>query len=424
MRDPASVQDRDLRPHLLEERVVDVVRCQLIERGPRDEVVREEHRVAPDRSDRPEAGRAHAAVAREQGDEGFVLDGAAQRRERALVADVLQAQEPVEAIEQVGGALLGAERLHEHLGAVGEPAHVRPGAARVDRGALDHGRRQPGRVHAGADRGPRRPAVGPAEGEEHDAADRRAGGQRDDELGGEVRRHEQPDQRQRRDEQSPGAAPGAAHERGEDDERAGELGQDPRSEPPGTDPRARRDLVHDLGQVAAVERGRDPLDGQPGDDVAEQDVPEEAEPPGHERGDVDRDRDDGDHHLREAGQRPLPGRREEVEQVEDVALDAGERVLAPAGEREQQEGGGEEDRQAEQVARRADVADDLLVGVDRDRGRLPDGGRHAHRRQVGRGRLTGGNLIGRRGIPHGRSASQTSETSKPNGANVLQTRRR
>ena len=60
-----------------------------------------------------EARREDGHVARVEGDEGLVLDHALQRGEGAAVADVLDAQEAVEAEHQIGAALVLAEHLDE-----------------------------------------------------------------------------------------------------------------------------------------------------------------------------------------------------------------------------------------------------------------------------------------------------------------------
>ena len=72
------------------------------------------------RSARPSATARRAGVrtptdSRGEGDERFVLHGALQRRERSLVAEVAGEEAAVEAEQQIGAALVGAERLDEQL---------------------------------------------------------------------------------------------------------------------------------------------------------------------------------------------------------------------------------------------------------------------------------------------------------------------
>ena len=66
-----------------------------------------------------------------------MLDGALQRLERSLVAEVAGLEAAVEAEQQIGAALVGAERLDEELGAVGIDTEVGRGPAGVDAGPLE-----------------------------------------------------------------------------------------------------------------------------------------------------------------------------------------------------------------------------------------------------------------------------------------------
>jgi hypothetical protein len=61
-----------------------------------------------------------------------VLDRAAQRRERSFVAQVVPLGPAVEAEQEIGAALVGAERLHEQLAAVRGHGEVGGGTAGVD----------------------------------------------------------------------------------------------------------------------------------------------------------------------------------------------------------------------------------------------------------------------------------------------------
>ena len=93
-----------------------------------------------------EARSQDAHVAGVQRDERLVLDHALQGRERAAVADVLEAQEPVDAEHQVGAALVAAQHLDEQL--PGRPRRRRSRgwscARRRRRGPAAPGARRPG----------------------------------------------------------------------------------------------------------------------------------------------------------------------------------------------------------------------------------------------------------------------------------------
>ena len=113
---------------------------------------------SPTCGDGAHARRRHADVARLERHERFVLDRSAQRRERPLVADVLQAQVAVGAIEEVDRTLVGAEHLHQESGAVGAGAR-RTTARRARRARTARARRGVNALDASAVAAPR-PAVG------------------------------------------------------------------------------------------------------------------------------------------------------------------------------------------------------------------------------------------------------------------------
>ena len=105
----------DQPPDRGEHVVGDLGRVEPIERPALDRVVGEDVAVRARRWRTP-AGAACARRGRGgEGDERLVLDGAAQRGERPLVAEVVGLEPPVEAEQQVGAALVVAERLDEQL---------------------------------------------------------------------------------------------------------------------------------------------------------------------------------------------------------------------------------------------------------------------------------------------------------------------
>ncbi len=152
--DAVGAQDDELRPHAVEHRVVEPAVVAVLEVGAVDEVVREQHRLAPDLRDRAQAGRAHPDITRLERDEGLVLHDAAQRRERPLVADVLEAEEPVGAVEEIGRTVRRDRDTYE------QPARVRqrrdvPGPRAVPWRGLEVHDREPRAPEGAADRGPR-----------------------------------------------------------------------------------------------------------------------------------------------------------------------------------------------------------------------------------------------------------------------------
>ena len=132
VRDAVRAEDADLLPHRAQERVVDGVGVEGLERLAVDVVVRDEHRIGAHLGDGAQSGRAHADVARLQRHQCLVLHRPAQRDERALVADVLQPEPPVEAEQEIGRALGGAADLDQELRAVveGGEEDARPAPSR------------------------------------------------------------------------------------------------------------------------------------------------------------------------------------------------------------------------------------------------------------------------------------------------------
>ncbi len=369
MGDPVLAHDGHLAPQLVEERVGDPVVLEPVEPRALHELVHEEHRLVADTGDRPYPGRADAGVARQQRDEGFVLDASAQAEERAFVADVLQPDEAIGAEQEVGGALLRALDLRVQAGAVGAGDEVRAGAPAEIRVAGETRARHAGGLQRGAHRGERRALVGAPVHQEHETPCGRT-----DRDGGEERsRHPVGDGElehgDRRADEQPGTAPPVTDEGAEDHERGHQL--------------RHRDRRRDREVGSAVDR--DPARGgvargvvQPVDrtgheeaaqEPAREQVAEEAVSLGEERRQEHREGDEPERELAGAVDEALGGGRHELEEAEQVLLDAEQPVARPARQGEEQDGDQCEREEAEDVARGSDVADDLLGFLDRRDGR-------------------------------------------------------
>ena len=139
-----------------------------VERRAVDAVVRQHHRVDPDLDDAAQAWRPHADVTGDQRHQRLVLHRPAERGERPVVADVLEAQEAVGAEHEVGRPLGLPEDLDEQLAAVGQRGEVRrrgtrhrrsPGARRPPGSPLADQRGADGAERSVADRAARRRAA-------------------------------------------------------------------------------------------------------------------------------------------------------------------------------------------------------------------------------------------------------------------------
>ena len=197
--------------------------------------------------------------------------------------------------------------------------------------------RTPVACNAARTGGEGRTLVGAAVEEEHEAA----GGGADRQPREQLRRHPVRDDelqdRERGADERAGPAPAEADERSEDDERADDLRE--RTRVHGDEVRARvpRDLGHDpvvRGRVQPLHR---PRHHDAGDDVAGQEIPEQAVALRQERRDQHREDDEAARELAGAGDEALGRRRDELEQAEDVAFDAEQSLLRPAGEGEEEE---------------------------------------------------------------------------------------
>ena len=163
MRDPVLAHERDLTPHGSEHAVGHLCRLDAIERLALDGLVGEHERVRLGGRERDQPRCANPDVARGQRHHRLVLDGPPQRRERTLVAEVAAVDHSVEPEEEVGAALVLAQRLDEEALTVGRLPEVRASsrvrrrspasAPRAARRRPKARRRSPGR--SGAARVPR-----------------------------------------------------------------------------------------------------------------------------------------------------------------------------------------------------------------------------------------------------------------------------
>ncbi len=371
MCDAAVSEDRDLLPDAGHELVGDVRRIHAVDRLTRDRVVREEHRVHSDFDDALHARGADAGVAREQRHECLVLDGSPQRRERPVVADVLQAQEPVGAKEEVRRSLVLAEHLHEDLSAVGQRREVRRGPTRVDVRGPYVGDGEPRSDQRRPDRRQRRSPVGTSEREQHRDATRRAERHCHREARGQLGRDDEVQHHDDSQRGRAGSTPLRRDERAEHDELGGECRaplKAPRAD--SSDASAVGDLVEQLVGMVVLEQPYHPRHQQRREAHGEEDVPEQAVALRRQGDREQRDPDEGREPLETAVDDSLDGRRQEVEQLDDRLLEPEHRILQPQRQHEREDGDETEDRQAQGIPRRALVAARLfLVDVDRVRAR-------------------------------------------------------
>ena len=376
MGDALPAEDGHLLPDLLEEVVV-VLRDR-IDRRALDGVVGQQHPVGTHGRDVADPRGADARVAGLQRHQSFVLHGPSQRRERALVTDVLQAEEAVDAEQQVGVPLVATQRLDEERAAIGGRREPGRRAPRVDRGRHQPGHRQPaagqrlGHLVGGG------PMVGSAEDQGRSGADEPADAPRDHDVEGHVGAGEQPEGRDEGHRQPQRVAPPPADEQPHDG-RAGRGGGDVRrageggTEQPGAglDP---RDLE---GRVLVLDRVVDEGDG------------DRADGPGrgqHEQGPAlaEGEQPDHDEHgqqyrseLAEADEEALDAVREAREQPEDGDVEVEDRLLGRDPERQ----GDEDDQRGDEQAGDEDGRALVLraLRLDDDRRRRVDERRCAHR---------------------------------------------
>jgi hypothetical protein len=119
-------------------------------------------------------------------DERLVLDGAAQRGERAAVARVAHTDPPVGLQEQVGVALVRVEDLDEPAGAVDRVDEVHRASPDAWAEPLDPAQVHPGALQRGDHVGAAGVGVGRAEGGDDDGPDEPPEGGRHDDVVGHV----------------------------------------------------------------------------------------------------------------------------------------------------------------------------------------------------------------------------------------------
>ena len=303
-----------------------------VDRRAFDHVVREQHPVGIDRCDGAEVRSLYAGITRFQREQRLVFDAATQRRERPLVAHVLQPDTAVVPEHQVGVALVASEGLDEQASAVGRGREPRRRAPRVygrRREVTDCepalGERRDDVVTGGAVN--RRP-----EREEHDRPTRPADRDRDRKVDGHLSTGSDAQCDDDADEEPRNMAPpaserGAAHD-GEagsdrDVDLVGEAGFDDPS----------------VGVLGGVERGRvtvvDQLLGTPDREPREGGAGRGNEKPAvlphDEEAANDDERVEERDELRQADEDPFERIRQLVEEGQDVGFEPDQRVAVEEG---------------------------------------------------------------------------------------------
>ena len=106
----ARVQRRDLVPHRVEQRGVDLLRCQLVEPPAVDVLERERHRAVGQGAERLDRRARHSGARREHEQQRFVLDVVLERRRRPVVVRSAQQRGAVAAVQEVGVAAVASRR--------------------------------------------------------------------------------------------------------------------------------------------------------------------------------------------------------------------------------------------------------------------------------------------------------------------------
>ena len=114
MRDPRAVQQVHLRPQSPDQLVADPLRREPFERAAVDPLHGQQHGPVGDLDHPIDAGDTDGGPLGHQRDERLVLDGLDQRGRGPGVPDVTQPGEPVSPVQEVGVALIRAERFDEH----------------------------------------------------------------------------------------------------------------------------------------------------------------------------------------------------------------------------------------------------------------------------------------------------------------------
>ena len=401
MRDAVARKQCLLLPDLREHVITDLGFLQTVEWCAGDRGVHEQHRFVTDGNDGSQLGGPHVGAPSEEGDERLVFCAAAQARERSFVADVLEPHEAVRTEQEIRGSLFRTEDFGVHPGAVIKICEVGRRGPQWILVWFQMGHPKPSRGERPDDRSNRRPLVGPAVREEHDATRGRADGETGQQLGGEVGRDHEASECHQDDGDHPGPAPARADERSQDDEGRHDFRDDARMDRGGVDGDGVRCVVQDLADRGALQRRQHEGNEGSGEDVAGEDVAEEPVPLGHKRRHEDGDRDQPHCDLGRSGDDPAHLGRCEREQPNQVPLHTADAVLGPAGERPQQRGEHRERGESEYIARRADIPDDLLgriVAEERSaRTGRQRGGWHRHRwRRGDNGRVVKRNRRGAR----------------------------
>ena len=163
MGEACLVHRPDGPPHRLQQRVVDLVRWELVERRPVHPAQRQDLRAVLERGQRRHLGAGHPAAAGHEEHERLVADLDRHRaagRGRHRLAELHRA---VAAVEGVGITAVALVDLQEQVGSLGSGGAVQEGAAAVGPQQAQLGDRDPGPGQRVADHGRRGPPVRGAE---------------------------------------------------------------------------------------------------------------------------------------------------------------------------------------------------------------------------------------------------------------------
>ena len=363
MRDPVLLEQGDLFPdpeqHLIGEQVgVDVV-----ERRPVDHVVGEQEPVAPDCGHGAHPRCADTHVARRERNQGLVFDRASQRRERPFVTDVAQPQHSVDAEQQISGALVGSQHLHEQALAAlqgREPGHRTPG---IDRGALEGCHVQSAAPQRLENR--RHPGLGgrSAVGHQHRRSHCTSDGQDQERMGGDPAGHREAQHHHHRDQPGARPSPTAADERCDREECSNDLGCC--GDVGARVDRQRVGTCADRGGAVEVTHpGVDRSDHQCRQEVGGEHVAEEPPTPRHQR--HDEHDQGGEHRGRDEHRVQGEPDRADVDAHEgaDALLETVHAGTQVPREKRHDDRCDREDERPEHVQRRSFIGDDLGVEVE------------------------------------------------------------
>ena len=354
-------QDHQLLPHERQDLVGHLLRLETVERTAGDGVVGQHEPVGfGGRGEGRDPRRADPHLAGHERDERFVLDGAPQRRVGLLVAEVPGLDPPVDAEHEIGAALVGTERLHEQLRAIGRGGEVGGRAAGVEAGLLELGQRLADRGQPRSDARAGRPLGRTPEEHDHrrtggpSGEDRHQGVERDRRLD-EV---DEGDGHRQRPPDPPPRARDPGGRRGDHGDQRRNRARRPR--PAAADGRDGLGVRDRHGRIARhlPQPGGDQRGGHRRHDRGDQDMPR---PRPHDCGQAGSE----EHHAHDLGgdrQRGEEPHREAVEALEELGDDADRPLAEQGAEERHHEQRDHGDGHAQDVARR--LRDALLAAGD------------------------------------------------------------